>query len=242
MKYNYEGDKNMERAKTMLSLITLALALIALPLQAGVTYSFTHILEPGDTASQLADGAIGEAQMFMDVSDLGGNQVLFTFSNTGPEQSIITDIYFDDDATLLNIAGLVDADEGIGGDTNVDFSTGASPPDLPAGNNLSPAFVTSAGLLADADPPPGTGGNGIDPGESLGIIMNLKQGVTYDDTLAALDSGLDLRVGTHVQGFATGNSETFVNNGRTPTIPAPSAIILASMGIGCVGYLRRRVL
>ena len=81
----------------------------------------------GLTANDIADVATGEAQLFVEVTDLGSSQVMFTFTNTGPNASSITDVYFDD-GTLLGIASLVDSDDGTGGDAGVDFSEGASPP------------------------------------------------------------------------------------------------------------------
>ncbi len=198
------------------------------------TYSFHHIVEPGDLAQQLADGAIGETQLFVDVEGIGGNQVPFTFRNIGPEPSIITGVYFDDGTTLLSVASLIDADDGIGGDPDVDFSIGANPSILPGGDNLSPNFITTPGFLADADPPPGTNGNGIDPSESLGMIFNLQTGKTLDDTIIALNNS-DLRIGIKVQGFASGGSEAFVT-----FIPAPGAVVLSSIGISILALLRKR--
>jgi hypothetical protein len=49
------------------------------------------------------DCLIAEAQLTVDVTDPGGGQVLFTFSNSGPDDSSITDVYFDD-GSLLDIA------------------------------------------------------------------------------------------------------------------------------------------
>ena len=71
------------------------------------------------------DCTIAEAQLFVDVTDAGGGQVLFTFSNLGPASSSITDVYFDD-GSLLAIA-LVSNSPGV------DFSQLASPANLPGG-------------------------------------------------------------------------------------------------------------
>ena len=95
--------------------------------------------------------ATGAAQLSVDVIDLG-SQVQFNFYNSGPANSSIADVYFDD-GSLLGIASLIDADDGIGGDSGVDFSEGASPSNLPSANNASPPFQTTAGFSADSDPP-----------------------------------------------------------------------------------------
>ena len=61
-------------------------------------YGFTNI-----TNNNAGDLAIGEAQLFVEVTEFALGQVLFEFSNTGPAASSITDAYFDD-GTLLGIA------------------------------------------------------------------------------------------------------------------------------------------
>jgi len=212
--------------------VLLILCAVVLPAQAGVTYSFVHIEEPGDDSTQLYNGSVGENQFFVEVGDYGSNQVLFNFFNTGPVASYIDGVYFDD-GSLLGIAALIDADQN-GGDPDVDFTEGsATPSDLPAGNLVG--FTTTAGFLADADPPSG-GGNGIDTGGELGVVFDLQGSLTYADVISDLNSG-DLRIGIKAQGFPNGGSEGFVNNG---VIPAPAAVLLGGLGIAMVGWLRRR--
>ena len=148
----------------------------------------------------------------------------------------------------MGISGLIDADEG-GGDSGVDFSPGASPGNLPSGNTVDPAFETTKDFLADSDPP--VSHNGVNPGESLGIIFDLAGVVdgdetyygTYSDVINELNNG-DLRIGIHVQGFSSGGSEAFVNGGKTTItelgVPDPGilhcAFLLGSGIIGLVGY------
>lgn len=169
---------------------------------------------------------------------------MFTFFNIGLDASSITDVYFDDGG-LLGIAGLIDVDDnalGSFGDSGVDFSQGASPPKLPSRNNVTPSFVTTAGFLADSDPP--TQPNGVNPGESLGILFNLAPTKTFADVIANLDNPPDLRIGIHVQGYASGGSETFVNNtsGGIPpeVIPEPGTLLLLGSGLAGLGFFRRR--
>ena len=164
------------------------------------------------------------SQYTVEVSDsAGAGQVQFVFANSGPAASSITDVYFDD-GTLLGIAS-------IAGSTGVDFSVGASPGDLPGGNTIG--FEATAGFTADSNPPAQP--NGVNPGESLAVIFNLLSGVTVQDTINALNGGEDLRIGIHVQGFADGGSESFVNN-----VPdgGTTAVLLGLGVLGLAGFRR----
>jgi hypothetical protein len=199
-------------------LFVSAFALAAGTTHAAVTYGFGGI-----TNNSATNTANGEAQLFVDVAAVGAAQVSFTFRNVGPHAMSITDVYFDD-GTLLGIASITNM-------SGVDFSQGASPPNLPGGNTLSPPFSTTAGFLADSDPPAQP--NGVNPGEQLVITFDLIGGMTFADTITALDTpGDHLRIGIHVQGYADGGSESFVN------VPAPGA--LALLGLGGLAATRRR--
>lgn len=204
-------------------LVISALLLLITPAMASVqaTYGFCNI-----THNSAIDPAIGEFQLSVDVEDVANtNQVLFTFHNEGPDAASITDVYFDD-GTLFGIAAII---EGVG----TQFSQPATPGDLPGGNTIVPPFVTSRNFSADSDAPVMV--NGVNPGESVGILFDLQTGKTVADVVAALnttptggENDPSLRIGIHVQGFADGNSESFVNCKRT-------AITLASFGAKASG-------
>lgn len=170
-----------------------------------------------------SDCTIAEAQMSVDVTDPGAGLVLFTFSNVGPAASSITDVYFDD-GSLLGIALVINY-------ASVDFSQIATPGNLPAANNASPPFVTTAGFSADSNPP--VQPNGVNPGQMLAIQFSLQGGQTYADVLSELANGT-LRIGIHVQGFSSLGSESLVS------VPEPAAFGLLGLGLGALALRRQR--
>ena len=217
--------------KSFITLIVLVFSLLCPTAKALPTYSFVNI-----TNNNAGDAAIGEAQLFVELFDLT-TQVEFYFTNTGTEDSSITDVYFDN-GSLLGIASIDNTS------TGVSFTQLASPPDLPGGETVSPPFDVTAGFSADSDPPAQP--NGVNPSEYLGIIFDLQVGGSFQDVLDELASG-ELRIGIHVQGFSSGGSESFINNGIVDgngngngVIPAPGALLLGSIGVSFVTWLRRQ--
>ena len=178
------------------------------------------------TNNNAGNAAVGEAQLSVDITDPGGSQVLFTFANAGPAASSIADVYFDD-GILLAMVGIDNGDPGV------DFAQGASPPNLPGGNGISPAF--SATFSADSNPPAQP--NGVGPGESLGVLFSLKPGNVFADVLDNMDDK-SLRIGIHVQGFANGGSEAFITDGNGEQVPVPGSVLLGAIGLGLVARVR----
>ena len=221
--------------KLILAFIFLAI-FIAGPAHA-LQFGFTHI-----TNNNAGDVTIGETQLFVDVTDAGSDQILFTFSNFGPADSAITKTHFDDDASVFNTNGIAAI---IDGDPGVDFSIGTNPAQLPGGGSITPAFgevippgsdiKTLANFWAGSQGSP----PGVDPGESLGILFDLED--DFDSVINALNSG-NLRIGIHVQAFTSGGSESFVNNGPTPNpIPEPATMLLLGCGlVGLAGFGRKK--
>lgn len=193
-------------------------------LQAEPTLSFVNI-----TGNNAVDAGIGESQLSVELFDVGTG-VQFVFENSGPEASSITDIYFDDGTTSIFNSVIASIDNSI--TSGVSFSPLASPGDLPGGNGDPWFFSTTPELSLDSDP--AAQPNGVNPGESVGVTLSYLTGLGFGDVLNELNSG-DLRIGIHVQGFDGGGSESFIS-----VVPAPSAFLLATLGIGYVKLLSRK--
>ncbi|MDY6837240.1 MAG: PEP-CTERM sorting domain-containing protein [Thermodesulfobacteriota bacterium] len=213
------------RAKMRIYFVAIVfVSLIAPPVHA-IPFGFNNI-----TNNKATDAAIGEAQLWVDVTEDAGGGALFTFHNTGPAPSSICDVFFDD-GTLLGIASIDNSSSGVS------FSNPDNSEVLPGGNTLFPPFVTTAGFSADSDPPKQP--NGVNPREYLGILFDLQDGGEFSDVLAELASG-ELRIGIHVQGFDSGGSESFINDPGSP-VPEPATMLLLGSGlVGLAGFGRKR--
>lgn len=194
-----------------------------------VPYSFV-----GVSNNNATNTTTGQAQLSLDVTDSGSGTVSFTFNNAGPLASSITDVYWHDQAGVLGTMG------SITGSSGVSFSQGASPGNLSGGNTIG-FSVSPSGASADSNSP--VQPMGVNPGEWLTIVWSLVSGTTFSDVIAALNLGGNqagsLRVGIHVQGFANGGSESFVNGPPAP-VPVPAAGLMLVAGLGALGFARRR--
>jgi MYXO-CTERM domain-containing protein len=176
-----------------------------------------------------------------------GSQVSFTFTNVGLAASAITDIYFDDRGGTLSGSMVITSSE-MSGPTPVSFKEFATPANLPGGGGLSPAFQTTAGFSSESTNPHVRNGVGNTSGGEEWVSLTFNLALDFAAVLAALDNG-NLRVGLHVQGFAGGGSESFIN-GRgeqplgedppPPIIPLPATGGLGLAGLAAIGAYRRR--
>ena len=181
-------------------------------------------------------------QLSVDVTDYGVSQggvaqVLFTFHNAGPLDSTIGRVYFDD-GELLGIAEIIEAPP------DVDFVSPVSGGEnFPGGETLTPPFETTVGFSAGVK---GNIAQGVDPGESLGIVFDLENNYYFADVIDWIHLGLEnpaptdsLRIGLHVQRLGVDDefSDGFMHT------PTPGAMILGSIGIGMViTRLKRKTL
>jgi hypothetical protein len=170
----------------------------------------------------------------VNLSDEGQNKVGFLFENSSSISSSVTAIYFDDDS-ILDIADNII--EGLG----VNFSFGATPKSLPAGNNLIPPFAKTPAFSADSNSP--TSPNGINPNEWLKITFMLKTGKSFSDVTDAISRGgttsqNDLRIGLHIQSLPGGCDDSVSAINDNFPIPEPATICL--FGIGALSLFSRK--
>ena len=167
--------------------------------------------------------------LFVEVSAWAAGQVRFEFHNDSSMDSSIAAIYFDDDLGLLS--GPPDIVNGPG----TIFSLEGSPPNLPAGHDLSPIFQKPPDFMATADEPPPTNGvnpsSAPDPDEWVAIIFDLVGVSTASDVVEALEDE-SLCIAVHVIAFPDGSSEAAVT-------PEPVTLALLCAG-GVLMLLARR--
>jgi hypothetical protein len=178
------------------------------------------------TSNNATNCGIGQNQFRTQVSQVGSSQILFQFLNVGSAASSITDIYFQDTApkSLLSIANIINS-------TGVSFSQGATPPNLPGGQNVG----FNANFSADSNSP--VSQNGINPGEVLGILFNIRPGFAnpFDAVITDLQQG-SLRLGLHAQAFSSGASASFVNE----AVPEPMTMLGTGAALGMGALLKRK--
>jgi hypothetical protein len=193
--------------------VGVLLSAAAFAAQAAITFSFDCI-----TSNSAGNCGVGETQLDLTVSDGGNGTVNFLFTNTGPQASSITDLYFDWKAPALALTqGALTQSAGVS------FAWGATPANLPAGNTI--AFSSDLGLDSNVPTQP----SGINPGEWLNIAF----AGSFNELVEGLHSN-NLLVGLHAQGFSNGGSESFVS------VPEPAVSALLLVAVVLLGFVRLR--
>jgi hypothetical protein len=164
---------------------------------------------------------VGETQLSMEVSLINSSRFRLVISNEGPDDAVVSNIYFDYASYLgLGLADIISTD-------GVSFHGGRSTPsNLPAGKSIGNIFESDFAVSA-YNPKPHLG---INPGESLELLINNADGA---DVIGALGSE-DLRVGLHVISLGE-YSESFVN-----VVPEPATFSISMFGAFILRMLRIR--
>ena len=224
--------KGQKLNRTRLNVIILAISLFFMvDGYAGLDtreYGFYSI-----TNNRFDDAQTGQQQLSVQVSDHGSmtedghtvKRVGFRFNNTGPDDSVITEIYFQGGSlleyVLMNESDGVNFDEAGVGDI--------SSHNLPGGKSMTPQFIADAAFSIEPLAPEPF--HGVGPGQWVEVVYALQPASTLMDIINQLDNA-EMRIGIHVQGFAGGGSESFVN------VPQPATMAL--LGLGGLVLRKRR--
>ncbi len=210
------------------SIVTVA-AIVSPFTANAATFGFQNITG-GDTGGDAVFG-----QFKFDVTDSGAGKTLWKFSNsagTTNSASFISQIYFDWNS-VSSALSVPTFNSGLNVGTVAFKSTSVSPSNLPQGSNVGFNADLAIGSVHQ-----GANKDGIDLGETLGVIFNSPSASVIE---AAINSG-NLRVGIHVQGIAAynGNSDAYVSLPNTPpTKPVPvPGFMLGVMAAGALGGTR----
>jgi hypothetical protein len=228
---------------TFVSLVLVFLVILSTEARADL-YGFEAISDNSGVSGLMA------AQLSLEVTVYGSDQVLFAFKNNiapysvgTPEEGIIGSVFFEDGA-LLQLAIVLDTDNFPTTYPGVDFETSENPESktFPAGGTLDPPFQTTAHFWATTDGQLNT--NGVNPGEQVGIVFDLEEGATFADVITAISLGftnpdpggdISLRIGVHVQNLGpNGDSDALIST------PIPASVVLGMLGLGVVGWKLRK--
>jgi hypothetical protein len=164
--------------------------------------------------------ATAENQFFVDVIDLGSNQVGLKGYNIGPDISSWTHWYHFDPNDLVEFVSITNG-------SGVAFSSGCNPANPPGANGFT------LGYCADSNAPKQP--NGVNPSEQLLFTFNFASGGTYSNFLKAIVDG-DFQIAGHIQGFRQG-SVSIINDIPNLTVPEPAMIFLFAVIL--IGSSRR---
>lgn len=156
----------------------------------------------------------GEAEIQLDVTDLGGAQVSIVVSNLTSSSDI--------EALYVSASSLIAGIASVTSTPDVDFAAGAlggRPAALPGGGAFTwPIVVSTTGTGLGAQ-------EYVSAGESVELILDVSNFGTSADLVAAIQAG-DIRVGV------------LLNDDGLISVPEPTMAML--LGVGALAAMRRR--
>jgi hypothetical protein len=156
----------------------------------------------------------------MEVTDVGMDQALFTFTNNCDNDGILARIFFmENDLMAFNEIQEVPAEK--------EWALYEKNAMLPGGKPLGFTPHNCFGIFADPARPK----NGLEYGEFISVLFDLTDGVYFDDIIMEIDDQT-LGVGIHAQSLPGGGSASF------STVPEP--LTLSLLGIGALLIRNKR--
>ena len=109
-------------------------------------------------------------------------------------------------------------------------------------SRITPVFEATQIFNSEAS---GNNATGIQPGETLGLVFDIKPGKTPSDVFVDLSTGA-LRIGLHVTSIdPSDDSDGFVNRppqgSQIPGVPEPASLAIWSLGLALAGVGARRM-
>lgn len=237
----------------------LAAILSAAPAHAANVFGFNNIFPNGGNAN--GDAFVN--QLSFDVTDAspGKVQFKFNFNATGgaPANSFVRQIFFADNNGTNKSTSTVKANaffsgvtfNGVSSSLGNNYTISTPGGNLPQGNNVlfnnGNTFrqgTTDFEAVRVSGQGNGQGNSGaLNPGEMAAFLLTLQQGKTLNDVVSALNSR-SLLVGLHLQGLASGGSDSFVSGTSIVTpptpVPTPAAVLPALFGMGVAAIRKRK--
>lgn len=184
-----------------------------------------------------ADSAnLAGLDLWVDVINVGGSKVDFTFHNDSSIACFISAIYFENKPITAGLSNPT-----LFNGPGVAFSPGATPANPPGA--ISGFGGSRGGTFFGTDANAPSPFHGISPGEWLTVRFDLSLGLTHATLVSALTAG-DWRIAQHVQGIDNGKSIwTTTPSEPLTVVPLPPAAWAGLSGlafVAAVKVLRRR--